>query len=104
MKSLLATTALLLISTFAQATTTWNCPPPEQIRCVPSVTFLNGWHYNGGQTTGNSFMPNNQCANVIQLAPGQQRLLCCYEKCGVFLRDVRATECAKINESTFDCR
>ena len=82
---------------------TFICPQPNQINCVPAVKSIAGWHDNGGQTTGNSFTPNNQCANVIKLNAHRQRLLCCYEKCGVFLRDVRATSCSKVSESQFDC-
>jgi len=82
---------------------TYNCPQPQQINCVPAVKSIAGWHDNGGQMTGNSFTPNNQCANVIRLSADRQRLLCCYEKCGVFLRDVKAATCTKVSESQFDC-
>ncbi len=96
--------SLLTLGSQALAATTYHCPNPDQIRCVPSVSFLGGWQHNGGQMTGNTFAPNNQCANVITLSPGQQRLLCCYEKCGVFFRDVRSRQCVKTDESTFQCR
>lgn len=82
----------------------YECPSPDLIRCVPAVSVFGAWMHNGGQTTGNSFVPNNQCANVIQLSRTQQRLLCCYEKCGVFIRDVKARKCAKLDESTFECK
>jgi hypothetical protein len=88
----------------ALAITTYLCPSPDQIRCIPTVSFLGGWQHNGGQMTGNTFAPNNQCANVITLGPTQQRLLCCYDKCGVFYRDVRSKQCVKQNQFTFQCR
>lgn len=83
---------------------TYICPPPSQITCVPALKSVAGWVDNNGQTTGNTFMPNNQCANVIPLGPGKQRLLCCYAKCGVFLRDVEARMCTKVSEREFECR
>ena len=92
-----------LLSSSAHATI-YNCPNPEQIRCVPVVSFVGQWVHNGGQTTGNRFSPNDQCANVISLGALQQRLVCCYEKCGVFIRTVRSTRCSKLNEATFECR
>jgi len=82
---------------------TFNCPPPQDIRCVPAVTHIGDWVDNGGQETGNTFGPNNQCANVIHLGANDQRLLCCYTKCGVFLRDVKSSSCEKISESQFTC-
>ena len=85
------------------AAATYMCPMPQQINCVPAVTSISGWQHNGGQMTGNSFGPNSQCANIIRLGPDTQRLLCCYTKCGVFIRDVRARRCAKISESQFNC-
>ena len=53
--------------------------------------------------TGNSFAPNDQCANVIKLSASKQRLLCCYVKCGVFIHDVHAKACTKVSESEFNC-
>jgi hypothetical protein len=94
-----------MLAAFASAATaaSFNCPPPQQINCVPAVKNVGGWSDNGGQTTGNTFVPNNQCANVIPLSGNRQRLLCCYAKCGVFIRDVRARSCTKISESVLDC-
>jgi len=83
---------------------TFMCPQPSQINCVPAVTTIGPWQHNGGQMTGNTFGPNSQCANVIKLGPTSQRLLCCYTKCGVFLRDVPARICTKVSPSQFDCR
>jgi hypothetical protein len=74
---------------------TYICPAPQQVMCVPSPSTIGPWHSNGGMMTGNTFAPNNQCANVITLAPDKQRLLCCYEKCGVFIQDVPAKHCTK---------
>jgi hypothetical protein len=82
----------------------YTCPAPGQIDCVPVNKQIGAWKDNGGMTTGNSFMPNNQCANVINLPSGQKRLLCCYVKCGVFYQDVTAAECTKVRESAFTCR
>jgi hypothetical protein len=79
------------------------CPAPQQVMCVPTVNNIGPWRTNGGMMTGNVFMPNNQCANVITLAPDKQRLLCCYEKCGVFIQDVQAKHCTKVNEREFRC-
>ena len=81
----------------------YSCPAPNQINCVPVKKVIGPWHDNGGQTTGNAFTPNNQCANVIPLPGGKVRLLCCYSKCGVFLRDVVAKQCTKPSESEFTC-
>ena len=92
-----------ILSTPAFAVT-YVCPQPQQINCVPAVMTIGAWKHNGGQMTGNSFAPNNQCGNVLTLAPNSQRLLCCYTKCGVFLRDVNAKLCVKVSESQFDCR
>jgi hypothetical protein len=82
----------------------YMCPQPQQINCVPAVMSVGGWQHNGGQTTGNTYSPNSQCSNVVRLGPDSQRLVCCYTKCGVFLRDVRAAMCTKVSESQFDCR
>ena len=79
------------------------CPPPQDIKCVPAVQTIGPWQHNGGQMTGNTFMPNNQCANVIKTGPTTQRLVCCYAKCGVFLRDVQAKVCRKLSEREFEC-
>lgn len=101
---------ILLLATFAALTSpafarmNYQCPSPDQIRCVPQATNIGDWIHNGSVATGNTFAPNNQCANVISLSANQQRLICCYEKCGVFIRDVRSRSCAKLNESTFQCR
>lgn len=101
--------AALCVGAFVAAGTsavaaTYICPPPQQINCVPATMNVAGWQHNGGQMTGNTFAPNNQCANVIRLGPMSQRLLCCYTKCGVFLRDVNARMCTKQSESQFECR
>ncbi len=98
-------TGLLMLAVFAPPAmaATYTCPAPQNINCVPAVKQIGGWRDNNSQATGNSFGPNSQCANVIPLGPGRQRLLCCYVKCGVFLRDVRAASCTKISESQFDC-
>jgi hypothetical protein len=80
------------------------CPPPTDVRCVPAKLTLGPWQHNGGQMTGNTFAPNNQCANVINLGPNKFRLLCCYAKCGVFIQDVSASVCRKVSEREFDCR
>jgi hypothetical protein len=82
---------------------TYNCPAPAQINCVPAANKVLGWTANGGQMTGNSFAPNNQCGNVDKLSPNTQRLLCCYVKCGVFYLDVKAKSCTKVSESEFNC-
>jgi hypothetical protein len=96
----------LVSASFAMAAIaqTFDCPPPQQINCVPAVKSVGGWKDNNSQATGNSFGANDQCANVIKLAPNKQRLLCCYAKCGVFLRDVNATSCTKTSESQFTCQ
>lgn len=91
------------LSTSAVAAT-YLCPPPQQINCVPAIKTIGDWHDNNGQTTGNSYTPNNQCGNVFTLNPNTQRLLCCYTKCAVFLRDVPAKSCMKVSESRFECR
>ncbi len=79
------------------------CPAPNEVRCVPAQTSLGGWTHNGGQMTGNTFAPNNQCANVIKLPNSQSRLMCCYTKCGVFYQDVDSTRCKKTSERHFLC-
>ena len=80
-----------------------SCPAPNQINCVAVKKTIGPWKDNGGMTTGNTFGPNSQCANVINLPSGMKRLLCCYTKCGVFIRDVKAKECTKPSESEFNC-
>ena len=100
-------TALIVVSaalSIPAGAMTYVCPPPSQINCVPAIKTIGAWQDNNSQATGNMFGPNNQCANVIRLGPAQQRLLCCYTKCGVFLRDVPSTMCTKISQSQFECR
>jgi hypothetical protein len=82
----------------------YTCPAPNMINCVPVNKTIGPWKDNGGMMTGNAFAPNNQCGNVDNLPNGQKRLLCCYTKCGVFLQDVKATECTKTTESEFVCK
>ena len=82
----------------------YACPDPAQVKCVPAETTIGSWAHNGGQMTGNTFAPNNQCANVIPLPDGKTRLLCCYSKCGVFIMDVPQKKCKKITKSKFICR
>ena len=82
----------------------YMCPAPTQVNCVPASATIGPWQANGGQMTGNTFGPNSQCANVITLTPAKQRLLCCYQKCGVFIQDVPAKHCTKLNESAFSCQ
>jgi hypothetical protein len=82
----------------------YTCPPANQIDCVPVKKTIGPWNDNGSMATGNTFGPNNQCANVINLPNGDKRLVCCYTKCGVFLQDVKATECTKTSESQFVCK
>ena len=81
----------------------YTCPPANQIGCVPAKKAIGAWKWNGGVKTGNTFAPNDQCANVANLGGGKQRLFCCYVCCGVFTQDVKATECKKISESEFQC-
>ena len=97
---------ILTVLGFAQAADAANytCPAPNMINCVPVNKTIGPWKDNGGMTTGNTFGPNNQCANVINLPSGEKRLLCCYTKCGVFYQDVKATECTKTTESEFVCK
>ena len=99
---LLGVLSFLAFGSTASAVTI-NCPPPNTVNCVPASSSILGWTANGGQMTGNSFSPNSQCANLIRLGNGLQRLVCCYSKCGVFLRDVRAQRCQKINSGSFLC-
>jgi hypothetical protein len=97
--------SVLMLAGFAPTAmaVTFTCPAPQSVNCVPATSPINGWRTNGGQMTGNSFSPNNQCLNTTPLGPNRQRLLCCYQKCGVFVRDVKARNCTKISESQFDC-
>lgn len=109
MKARLFTTLFAVVAVSASLSEyavaeTYTCPTAEEVRCVPATSTIGPWQANGGQMTGNTFAPNNQCANVISMGPDTQRLLCCYQKCGVFLRDVRAKSCTKVSESQFDCR
>ncbi len=85
------------------AAQTYVCPSPSSVKCVPADLEIGGWRHNGGQMTGNSFTSNNQCANVISLGGGKERLFCCYKKCGVFIRDVKSSRCSKIGASRFRC-
>jgi hypothetical protein len=80
---------------------TYSCPPPDMIGCVPTPPVIGDWRNNGGIKKGNSFA--SSCANVVGLPGGMQRLLCCYANCGVFIRDVRASNCWKVNEAQFSC-
>jgi hypothetical protein len=104
---ILRTTGVVVLMSVAFApmavAANFACPPANNIRCVPAVKTISGWTDNGGQTTGNSFMPNSECANVIKLSATKQRLLCCYTKCGVFFRDVTASSCTKTSQSEFSC-
>jgi hypothetical protein len=94
---------LLLGSARGAGAANYACPAPNMINCVPVKKTIGPWKDNGGMMTGNTFAPNNTCANVINLPNGMIRLLCCYTHCGVFLRDVRAKECKKTSESEFTC-
>lgn len=70
---------VLAIGSPAAIAETFTCPQPQQINCVPAVRTVDGWRSNGGQMTGNSFAPNNQCGNVDTLGPNRRRthlLLC----------------------------
>ena len=84
--------------------TDYFCPPAASVRCVPADSTMGAWIANGGQMTGNTYAPNNQCANVISLSSDTKRLLCCYTKCGVFIQDVKAQTCVKVSEFRFVCR
>ena len=96
-------TVMSAILSIPAAAVSYVCPPPSQVNCVPAVLNIGPWQHNGGQMTGNTFMPNNQCANVINTGPTTQRLLCCYTKCGVFIRDVNSRICKKVSEREFLC-
>ncbi len=98
-------TMLLTVLPWAGAAqaATYTCPAPNLINCVPVKKKIGAWRDNGSMATGNTFSPNNTCANIIKLPNGRIRLVCCYTKCGVFLRDVRARECTKPSESEFNC-
>jgi len=87
----------------AQATD-YTCPAANLVNCEPAQKKIGAWNDNGGMMTGNTFAPNNMCANVIDLPNGMKRLLCCYKKCGFFYQDVKATECTKTSESQFSCK
>jgi hypothetical protein len=88
----------------AQAATTYPCPAANLVNCVPTPTNIPPWKANGGMMTGNTFAPNNTCANVIDLPGGKKRLLCCYTKCGVYIQDVPATQCTKNPDGeSFSC-
>lgn len=105
-KVLLSLTALFLLNlTMVNVShaASFTCPAPSQINCIPAINSIGGWKANGGQMTGNTFAPNNQCANVIVLPNNANRLLCCYTKCGVFIMDVPFTRCSKVNQSRFIC-
>lgn len=82
----------------------YTCPSPDQVRCIPAESEIGPWKANGGQMTGNTFAPNNQCANVLQLSANESRLFCCYTKCGVFIQDVQHKVCRKSDQSHFSCR
>ncbi len=103
--SVVLLTLVLLSIVFAQfvSAAEYGCPNPAQVKCVPAETKIGPWTHNGGQMTGNTFAPNNQCANVISLPGGKSRLLCCYSKCGVFTQDVPQQKCTKTSESNFAC-
>jgi hypothetical protein len=96
---------LVLSATSAQIASAegFSCPSPDQVKCVPTVNTIGNWKHNGGQMTGNTFAPNNQCANMITLTNQDTRLLCCYTKCGVFFMDVPHTKCKKLSEARFIC-
>jgi hypothetical protein len=96
--------AALLGATNGGAAADFECPAPNAINCVPAVKSIAGWTDNKGQKTGNSFAPNEQCANIIDLPGGKKRLVCCYTNCGVFTRDVQAKSCAKKGQSHFTCQ
>jgi len=101
---LLTLMLLCIVSAKFVSAAEYVCPNPAQVKCVPADTKIGPWAHNGGQMTGNTFAPNNQCANVIPLPGGKSRLLCCYTKCGVFTMDVSHQKCVKTSESNFTCR
>ena len=105
-KSFLVLAVILTVVAFGRGADAANftCPAPSLIDCVPAKKLIGGWRDNNSMATGNAFGPNNQCANVIPLPNGKIRLLCCYTKCGVFLRDVVAKSCTKPSESEFVCQ
>jgi hypothetical protein len=102
--ALLTMMLLSLVAVQFVSAADYACPDPSQVKCVPASTTMGAWTHNGGQMTGNTFAPNNQCANVISLPDGKTRLLCCYTKCGVFIQDVPSKTCRKTSESKFTCR
>ena len=79
------------------------CPTQRKVNCVPAMTRIGDWFANGGETTENTYMSNNQCANVIAMPNNSSRLVCCYTKCGVFLLDVPFQNCVKMDQSHFNC-
>jgi hypothetical protein len=81
----------------------YSCPAANAVTCVPTQKTIGAWKDNGSMSTGNVFAPNNTCANLVNLPNGMKRLVCCYEKCGVFLQDVRANQCTKASVSQFSC-
>ena len=97
---------LVLSATSAQiasAEVGFSCPSPTLVRCVPTVDTIGNWNHNGGQATGNTFSPNDQCSNVITLPNQDSRLFCCYTKCGAFFQDVPFTKCRKLGSRRFAC-
>jgi hypothetical protein len=111
MNKILISCASLIIFSAAAApvpsVTTFVCPSPDQVKCIPTDSVLmtpsGEWQANGGQMTGNTFAPDNQCANMIALPNSQTRLVCCYTKCGVFLLDVPYAQCIKQTRYRFIC-
>jgi len=99
----LACVLTLLGSVCGAAAAEYNCPAANAVNCVPAQTTIGAWKSNGGMMTGNTFAPNNTCANVTTLPNGKKRLFCCYAHCGVFLQDVQANQCIKTSESQFSC-
>jgi hypothetical protein len=95
---------LVLSATSAQnaSAEVYSCPSPTLVKCIPTVNTIGTWTHNGGQMTGNTFAPNNQCANVITLPNQDSRLFCCYTKCGVFFMDV-PYKCRKLSQVRFAC-
>ncbi|MBF0360678.1 MAG: hypothetical protein HQK49_06690 [Oligoflexia bacterium] len=102
-RSILSALVLSVIAFQVVNAAEFNCPAPSQVNCVPAVNSIGAWFANGGQATGNTFMANNQCANVIHMSNNQSRLVCCYSKCGVFLLDVPYVRCVKRTQSHFIC-
>jgi len=93
----------LLGSVYGAQAAQYNCPAPNAVTCVPAQKTIGAWNDNGGMMTGNTFAPNNSCANLANLPNGMKRLFCCYTKCGVFLQDVQANRCTKNGVSQFSC-